>query len=910
MKLFATLFATLILFSAKAQVVSPAFTAPDTICVNTPFVVSNTSIGASNYYWSFCSANLKTASVQTTNLGNVGGTFNQPVFLDYVFTNNNYYGFVTNYNGGNLVRLDFGNSLLNTPTATSLGNFSGVLPAGVGSEGVQIVQNEGKWYAIIVSGYTPSGSSPKIVKIEFGANITNPTPTITDWGNIGNLYQPIDLHLFKQGNNWYGFTVNAENNTITRFNFTNSFDNTPTAVNLGNLGNLLYPTGLYAINEGGNWSLFITNAGDNGRIGAVSSITRLDFGTSLLNTPVATNLGNLNNTLVHPRDLTILRSCDQIVGYVVNGNPNAPKIIRIDFNNDLYATPTGSALPNSSFSFPHSISKLFRVNETVYGFITDAQNNTLSLLKVAGCNNSSIPSSNLKDPPSIKYDAAGIYNINLTVDIGLATQSSFCKQVVVLDCPDSVITTNDITICAGSHQQIKTHQADTYQWTPALYLDDPTSPNPVATPPESITYYVEAYVAATNTIIRDSIHINVERSVIKANEDTTICAGSQVQLNVTQGTSFNWSPQQGLSSSTIPNPIAKPLSTTKYVVTGIGTNRCASSDTVIITVLPQPSTSVSNDTLVCRGQAVQLHASGGTSYTWSPAASLNNPASADPTTVAYTSSMYVVKVTGNNGCSKLDTVNVNVRPYPSFSTSGNQMVCEGDEILLSAQGGTRYEWTPSNQVEDATAALTAAFPTSKTTLYSVHISEDACGNDTTISLRVSINPKPAVAVVKSNDINCEKPTARLEATGADSYLWEPFAYLDNATSASPIAAVDTTTTFMVTGFTNEGCSASTSITVKVDKGGVPRFVVPNAFTPNGDGKNDCFGIRHWGNAKINQFSIYNRWGQIVFQAKDPSQCWDGRLNGVAQAAGGYVYIIDATTFCGRMQKKGMMFLVR
>ncbi len=91
------------------------------------------------------------------------------------------------------------------------------------------------------------------------------------------MNRAIDLHVFKEGNNWYGFTINADNNTITRINFTNSFNNTPTATNLGNLGGLLYPTGIYAINDNGFWRVFITNACDKQRDGTNSSLTRLGF---------------------------------------------------------------------------------------------------------------------------------------------------------------------------------------------------------------------------------------------------------------------------------------------------------------------------------------------------------------------------------------------------------------------------------------------------------------------------------------------------------------------------------------------------------------------------------------------------------------------------------------------------------
>ena len=500
---------------------------------------------------------------------------------------------------------------------------------------------------------------------------------------------------------------------------------------------------------------------------------------------------------------------------------------------------------------------------------------------------------------------------NASVNISTADCSFIADSCgIYIPPPDSIIITNNVTICAGSHHQIKTYPADSYLWTPALYLDDPTSPVPVATPPVSITYYVEAYRAATNTTIRDSVHITVARSDIKANEDTTVCAGSPVQMNVTQGTSFIWSPTAGLSDPLSPNPIATPSATTRYVVTGIGNTRCASSDTVIITVLPQPNSIVSNDTAICRSAAIQLNASGGVSYEWFPSSEFNNATIPNPIATTNASTMYTVNVTGTNGCVKTDTINVEVRTHPDFKSSGNQSVCEGDPVVLSASGGNSYRWTPSSQVTDPDAATTNATLTAASNTFSVYISENVCNYDTTISFTIVRNPNPVISILKSNDINCATPTAQLKATGADSYFWTPFVYLDNATAPDPVAALDTTTTFSVTGYTTTGCSGTASVTVKVDNTGVPRFVLPNAFSPNGDGKNDCFGIKRWGSVKIQQFSIYNRWGQLVFQTSNPADCWDGKVAGVLQPASGYIYIIDATTLCGPFKRRGMLTLIR
>lgn len=476
--------------------------------------------------------------------------------------------------------------------------------------------------------------------------------------------------------------------------------------------------------------------------------------------------------------------------------------------------------------------------------------------------------------------------------------------------PDSIVITNNLTICAGSHHQIRSHPADTYQWTPAAYLDDPTSPTPVATPPVTTTFYVQAYIAATNKTIIDSVRINVERSDIKSINDTTVCAGSPVQMNVTQGTSFIWSPIAGLSDPLIANPVARPLTTTKYVVVGIGTGRCASADTVLITVLPGPDIVTSNDTVICRDATVQLQASGGVNYQWLPSAPLDNPGIASPLATTSQTTAYTVTAEGSNGCSKTDTINVEVRTHPNFASTGSKTVCDGEAVVLEASGGDSYEWSPAANVSSPFSSSTTVTALNRTSLFSVHISENACGYDTTMAMTVTVNPNPVVAALKSNDINCGSPTSILEASGADSYFWEPFVYLDNANAAKTFAAVDTTTTFTVTGFTNAGCTSSASVTVNVDRGGVPRFVLPNAFTPNNDGRNDCFGIKRWGTATITQFSIYNRWGQQVFQSKDPGRCWDGKVNGVLQPAGGYIYIIDAATLCGPVKRRGSLSLIR
>ena len=84
----------------------------------------------------------------------------------------------------------------------------------------------------------------------------------------------------------------------------------------------------------------------------------------------------------------------------------------------------------------------------------------------------------------------------------------------------------------------------------------------------------------------------------------------------------------------------------------------------------------------------------------------------------------------------------------------------------------------------------------------------------------------------------------------------------------------------------------------------------NAFTPNGDGLNDCFGLKYWGNVPKLEFSIYNRFGERIFYTTDPAKCWNGKYKGVAQNIGFYVYMIKATTSCDTVEKKGSFMLMR
>jgi len=176
---------------------------------------------------------------------------------------------------------------------------------------------------------------------------------------------------------------------------------------------------------------------------------------------------------------------------------------------------------------------------------------------------------------------------------------------------------------------------------------------------------------------------------------------------------------------------------------------------------------------------------------------------------------------------------------------------------------------------------------------------------------ITVYQPPVVTISKSNDVDCVLGVSKLTATGGGAYSWTPAASLNDPASSHPTASPDRTTLYRVRVTNNAGCSAEDSIEVALSTGDANNgYLVPTAFTPNGDGRNDCFGVPYWGVVKDFSLSIYNRWGAVVFRSTQDSDCWDGTVNGKNVEAGIYVYLIRATTRCGPVLRKGTFLLIR
>lgn len=412
------------------------------------------------------------------------------------------------------------------------------------------------------------------------------------------------------------------------------------------------------------------------------------------------------------------------------------------------------------------------------------------------------------------------------------------------------------------------------------------------------------------TIKRDSIKITVDTPSINTTADFTICEGVQSQLTTTGATTYIWSPALGLSNPNSANPVANPIVTTQYFVTGTNNFGCISNDSVTISVNPKPVITLTKDSLICFNSTIQLLAGGGNSYSWTPTSSLSNPLIPNPIASPIGLTRYYVTVKNINNCINIDSVDIDVRPANIFKLNNPASICKNDTIRLIASGGDTYSWTPSGSLSSGAVANPLAKPTF-TTNYSVQITDTTCNQSTTLSTLVTVLPLPLLSVSKSNDIDCSNNKSQLKATGAAQFIWVSDPTLSSTSISNPIARPTTSTKYFVLGKDQAGCTNTDSIQVIVNSDNKSGYLMPNAFTPNNDGVNDCFGIQYWGIILELDFSIYNRWGQRIFHTNNPLECWDGTYKGILQNPDIFTYSIKAKTSCqDQVLRKGNFSLIR
>jgi gliding motility-associated-like protein len=417
--------------------------------------------------------------------------------------------------------------------------------------------------------------------------------------------------------------------------------------------------------------------------------------------------------------------------------------------------------------------------------------------------------------------------------------------------------------------------------------------------------WVQSLSSSNPARLRFSINGNVMGPVIAAIPTTCEWVLYQVSWNSGSNTTANLSL---VNANTTPGG-------NDYALDDISFARAMLQyDSITVTVIPPPNVRTGVDEDLCPGERATLQASGAANYSWAPATGLSNPSVATPVAQPSATTEYVVTGWDMAGCVSTDTVVVKVIPPPVFAVSPVQSgKCEGDAVRLTASGADNYEWFTSTQPSLSTGSV-YTFNASATDTYYVALHSATCDIRDTLSSTVVVSSRPNLVVSKSGDVNCFTREVQLSVTGADSYTWSPAEFINSTSSPNPVVN-PTLSTWYVVKAVSGSCVLTDSVQVLVayGSGGENSFYVPNAFTPNNDGKNDCFGLQHWPMVSEFEFSVYNRWGERVFYTTDTKQCWNGVYKGKLQPSGTFVYQVKTKSPCSGdkvVYLKGLVSLVR
>ena len=400
--------------------------------------------------------------------------------------------------------------------------------------------------------------------------------------------------------------------------------------------------------------------------------------------------------------------------------------------------------------------------------------------------------------------------------------------------------------------------------------------------------------------------------------DTLICNIDQLQLLASTNVpaTYAWTPATGIvRDANTASPVVSPQTTTLYYVNVNAGSGCVNNDSVRVNVIDQVSLLLPNDTSICLTDTVQLRPfTNALHFLWTPSATLSDNTAKEPLAVPDATTMYSLQASVGK-CSANGDITINTAPYPVAEAGTATPVCFGSTILLNASyTGTSFTWSPANSLVNAGTLTPRAGP-SQTTVYTfTALDNSPFGCPKPVSDTVTVVVIPPVTVFAGRDTNIVVgQSLQLQATGAKFYRWSPAEGMNNAEISNPVVVLPDEVqeiTYMVKGTTAEGCSGTDSVRVYQFKT-FPQIFIPSAFTPDGDGINDILKPIVAGMKKFENFSVYNRLGQLLYTTASIGQGWDGNYKGQRQPPGTYVFVATAIDYLDHhVIKRGTAVLIR
>jgi gliding motility-associated-like protein len=498
--------------------------------------------------------------------------------------NGNYYGFIINRAIPEFVRLNFGNSLANIPTVTSLGDLGGTVT--VDANSLFLMKDGAGNHVMFVVGGASLGNS-SISRLDFGTSLGN-KPNCANMGNLGGiLNSPRGFFAAKEGPYWFGFAANALDGKLIRFDFGTNISNTPNAIDLGNpsgaFGNV---SDMAAIRDNiGDWHVFATNF-------AASNIVHVGFGSSLASLPVASILPTDLSNLFNPSSIILAKECGVDYAFITNATNNS--LVRLAFSdlpNLVFDEVGHDFVPGLKSTL--GLSHFIREKDNLYAFCVNLDG-SLGSIMFENCTVSSIRNSTAKFPPKFQYSTPGRYSVFLSRNEGTPEMAMECHVITALPIP-AITIIDDTAVCQGDTANLYgiAFGTDTLRWTPNYNITNTETTEDFALFTKVAPDYTRPYhfiaIYPNGCIVDSPIVVSVDKVKADAGVDRTTEDGANTVLGgpmTTEGTSFiyEWTPSNFLDNRLAANPTSTPFYDMAYALKVTNLKGCVAHDTVIVKV--------------------------------------------------------------------------------------------------------------------------------------------------------------------------------------------------------------------------------------------------------------------------------------------------------------------------------------
>lgn len=456
---------------------------------------------------------------------------------------------------------------------------------------------------------------------------------------------------------------------------------------------------------------------------------------------------------------------------------------------------------------------------------------------------------------SIQVQAEGTYWVDYTTSCGTSTDT-----IEITFFPDFDIDLgNDTLMCFGYIHDLSPQipTGGSVVWSTGQVSPTITVASPSIT---SVSVY-----DANGCVRQDTIELMASPPIqLNLGPDISMCEYDVSTLNGTspQGVGYLWN-----TSETTPTIVVQDAGVYSVQVTdAIG---CMNWDTIVVIETPTPDPTIVGPAIFCSNETVQFEATSGyVNYNWSTGATTN------PMQFQGLVNEIWVQVTDGNGCVGGDTMAVDVIDVPILDLGPDIVLCESEVVVLNAEtaGASGYLWSPTNQTSPSVDVLPGS--------YSVVVNYESC----TITDEIAITVEPYEFDLGQDLVVCLEQGVFLahSLNNIDSIIWHNGSNSSWFEQLSYPSLSDT----LIVSATAYGCDVKQDTVIVLLEDCNCQFFVPNSFTPNNDQLNDAFRVYYDCPVIRFEFSIFNRWGELIFQTDDPGFVWTGELNSGEKAQDG------------------------